>query len=576
MNGKIIPLAHEDDNESPPVGFQLRDDGMYYRSCNEKGAEWLRLCSPLRVLALARDSSSSGWGKFVELTDYDMRVHRKIIPARMLASEGRELIADLMDSGLQLAPGHSARIALLRLLTLWTSKARVLTATRLGWVGDSFTSFLVGPHRCLGSEVAMPLPGIATAAEAMRERGTVAEWRNEVAQLCAGNTQLIAGISLAFAGPLLKPLQLDGGGLHLRGPSSRGKTTILRAAVSVWGEPAMLQSWRATDNGLEGVAATFNDTLCALDEIGEAPARSVSEMAYMLANGTGKARATKTGNAAPQQRWRVMVLSSGEISIAEKIREGGILAKAGTEVRILDIPADRHEHGCFNHLHASPDAAAYSQRVANATAQFYGSAGQQFVAALIESLETNLDCVRESMARTKEWSSATYNCSGEGQIQRAVTRIALIGAAGELATRFGLTGWRVGSAEAAARDLLDLMIAERGGVEPQEKRDAIVRTRAFLSEHGSARFEELECLGRRERIPNHAGWRDAEWFYISHDSWKAIHQGIGAQQAARYLQSAGHLRVEEVNRLTIRMPGKVTGRPRVYAVSQAILGDDRG
>ncbi len=50
---------------------------------------------------------------------------------------------------------------------------------------------------------------------------------------------------------------------------STGKSTVLRVASSVWGGFDYLQSWRATSNGLEGIAAAHNDSLLCLDEIGE-------------------------------------------------------------------------------------------------------------------------------------------------------------------------------------------------------------------------------------------------------------------------------------------------------------------
>lgn len=48
---------------------------------------------------------------------------------------------------------------------------------------------------------------------------------------------------------------------------------------------------------LRGTAAAHCDNLLCLDEIGQASSRVVSEVAYMLANGQGKARANKEGNA---------------------------------------------------------------------------------------------------------------------------------------------------------------------------------------------------------------------------------------------------------------------------------------
>ena len=45
--------------------------------------------------------------------------------------------------------------------------------------------------------------------------------------------------------------------------------------------------------------------------------KQAGEAAYMLANGKGKARASRTGDARAPASWRLLFLSSGEIGITE-------------------------------------------------------------------------------------------------------------------------------------------------------------------------------------------------------------------------------------------------------------------
>src|ERR1700761_2780741 len=143
-------------------------------------------------------------------------------------------------------------------------------------------------------------------------------------------------MSAAMAGPLLGPLNIDGAGLHIYGDSSTGKTTAETAAVSVWGGPQFKRTWRATANGLEGAGTLHSDTLLALDELGEIDPKSLYEAAYALINGMGKTRANRHGEARQATRWRVFLLSTGELTIAARMGAGGIEAKAGQELRILD------------------------------------------------------------------------------------------------------------------------------------------------------------------------------------------------------------------------------------------------
>ena len=78
-----------------------------------------------------------------------------------------------------------------------------------------------------------------------------------------------------------------------------------------------------TSNAVEGVAALHSDTLLALDEIGQADARDIGAMAYMLANGQGKSRMDHSASLRPSLRFRTLFLSSGEQGIGDKSAEAG-------------------------------------------------------------------------------------------------------------------------------------------------------------------------------------------------------------------------------------------------------------
>ena len=59
------------------------------------------------------------------------------------------------------------------------------------------------------------------------QAGDLEGWKESVGKLCVGNSRVVLAISAALAAPLLTPVGLEGGGLHLVGPSSTGKTTAL-------------------------------------------------------------------------------------------------------------------------------------------------------------------------------------------------------------------------------------------------------------------------------------------------------------------------------------------------------------
>jgi len=96
--------------------------------------------------------------------------------------------------------------------------------------------------------------------------------------------------------------------------------------------------------------------LLPLDELGVASAKEVSDTVYSLASGVGKQRAQRDGSPRAPNVWRVMILSTGELAVADKIREAGGRARAGQEVRILDIEADAGKgFGVFDHAGTEAD-----------------------------------------------------------------------------------------------------------------------------------------------------------------------------------------------------------------------------
>jgi putative DNA primase/helicase len=566
------------DDNPPPSGFEIRDDGIYYQFETKEGErKWSWLCSPIRVLALPRGADGKGWGRLLEIVDPDGNRHRWAAPAELFAGDGAELRRECLRLGLSLDHGNAARTKFSQLLQQWMPKERATTTERLGWTDESCVTFVTGGGRIIGETgVVYQSEHAPGAAAEMRAAGKLDEWRCTVGEACIGNPIMVLAVSLAFAGALFEPIQREGGGLHLRGRSSRGKSTVLRVAVSVWGAPNFLQSWRATSNGLEGVAAARNGSLIALDEMGEITAHEAGNTAYMLANGQAKARATRTGAARPATRWRTAILSSGEISLADKMAEAGQRARAGQEVRLLDVQADEQTFGAFDNLHGQDEPAAFADHVGRMAARDYGTAGPAFVERLVADLDDALADIRRAAEAFKVEAADALDLPGEGQTRRAFDRFSLIAAAGEMATTWGITGWPKGEANRAALAGLRLWIAGRGGAGPAEDREAVDRTRAFIVANGDARFERLDDTATigGPRVHNRAGWRDGMLYYIAADTWaKEVHAGADPTQAARAVRAAGFLETDSDGKhLTRKTPSSVAGRPRCYCVKTDIMG----
>ena len=463
----------------------MSDDGVWHEAIDQDGKrkapEWV--CSRLDVEALTRDQDGGGWGYLLNFTDPLGKLKTWAMPARMLSGDGGEYRAALLNSGLRIAPSPRARNLLTQFIQTRQPDAFASCTDRIGWHGRAF----VLPRETIGDGAERIVFQSENQIEnTFTVKATPEAWIERVGMLCIGNSRLAFAVACAFAGPLLRPAGVESGGFHYRGDSSSGKTTALKVAASVYGGASYLQRWRTTDNALEAIAAQHSDCLLILDELSQVDPKTAGECAYMLANEQGKARATRTGTPRARQTWRLLFLSAGELGLSDHMAEGMKRIKVGQETRMADIPADAGAGmGAFENLHGHEGGSAFARHITGQAASVYGATGR----AWLEHLTTTADTLK---ARIRNAAAALgaqiVPEAASGQVERVGARFALVGAAGELATAAGLTGWPVGESERAARDCFNAWLAARGGIGNGEVVAMLRQVRRFLETHGEGRF----------------------------------------------------------------------------------------
>jgi len=384
------PTSTVAQDEQPSPRFIINDTGVFYN--DNDVMRWI--CSKLEVTALVRDPLSENWGRLLAFYDADGQLHQWAMPMEMLKGGGDELRGELLRLGLEIAPSPRMRNLLTEYIMTSKPEARARCVIRTGWYPPVF----VLPNHTIGSAAEKIIFQSENPSQDYKQSGTLIEWQQAIALPCQGNSRLVLAISCAFAALILQPAGVESGGLNLVGESSTGKTTALRIAASVYGAPDYLYRWRATTNGLEALAAVRCDTLLILDELAQVDPKEAGEIAYMLANGSGKARASRSGRAKSRHEWRILFLSAGEISLAQHMREVGKKAKTGQEVRLVDIPADAKKgYGIFEVLQGYESAAVFSKALMDATHQYYGTAAPAFLEKITALYNTGslLDVTRE-------------------------------------------------------------------------------------------------------------------------------------------------------------------------------------
>ena len=553
----------------------------YIKGKDDDGESIMRLfliCGPLELIAEARTDGKDGWSKVFKLTNRDGMKIVVTIPSELLAGEGIELRKILYDKGLSVSTNSHARDFLMEYVASTEVQARICKVEKVGWHGNVFvtTNGVIGQSDA-GEEIhfdGMLLSKVGKTA------GTLESWQKEIALPAVGNSRLVFVLSLAFAAPLLKLTKTESGIFHLVGQSSKGKTTALTVSGSVWGggdSEANIKSWRATANGLEGIAAGHNDVLLCLDEMSQIKGSEAGAAAYMLANGIGKQRAGKTGEPRPPKTWRTLVLSSGEVDLNTKIKEDDPQRQvaAGQLIRVVDIGADAESNlGIFEKLNGFRTAEEMAVSLNRSALENYGHSGTAFVEMLSRDIEGSATHAIALMGNCLP--KLNVPAKADSQVVRVAKRFALVAAAGEMATTMGILPWTEGEATNAAKILFHNWLDRRGGTGALEADSALAQVRYFLFTNGYNFFEvdnemvkpiDLERKGFK-RVFGSFG----SCYCFPPEVWKRnVCAGLDPSFVAKTLAIMGYMVTDSGrNDKTVRTS---FGTMKVYAVKETVMMD---
>jgi uncharacterized protein (DUF927 family) len=557
-----------------PQGFELDASGLHKI---RDGGERTFLCSRLEVVARARNKDQEDWSKQLRWWDKDECEHYWVMPMELLAGEKNELLKRLLRGGLHIntrQPKAADDIA--DYLNRSAPLDDVRCVQSVGWHDSAYVlpdeSF--GPE---GGETIM-LYDETPSAHRIRVSGSVEDWREHVGRRCVGNSRLVFAASVAFAGPLLRPLSELGGGFHLRGGSSLGKTTALYVAGSVWGgggDKGFIRSWRATGAGIESISPLHNDGFLCLDDLGQVLAQDAGRVAYQLANGQTTQRANRRGGARASEDFLLIFLSTGEISLAQHVRESGQQVRGGQEIRMCDVPADAGKgFGLFEKLNGAATPAEMATELRTAALRFYGAPIRSFLPALIGS---------EWQARVEQCRN-TFRASvrelyGDvsSETSRAIARFSIVAAAGELASEIGTTGWPAGEATGATLVCFSAWFREKGSAGPMDEAAAFHQVVELLERHGGSRFQENKetVRDRLGFIGIHKASGEKEFWILGEQFEREFCRNFDSKVVAAELKRRGFLRTDSEgnNRFKVKanIPAMGNARPRVYAIPMRIL-----
>lgn len=395
------------------------------------------------------------------------------------------------------APVHSANVnAVARYLgdfELHNSDrlVQMKLATRLGW--ESGGAF-VWPQGATGYRVRLGNEGVHMAGWG-RTYGTWENWCTMARRFVAHYPIPMAALYASAVSPLLEVLGLDGFTFDLSGQTSSGKTSALTFVCSFWGAPwkgdgGVLRSCdTASTVGPEILMHTqrslpmFMDETQHLAKSGDRGKQILEQMLYAVTGGMSRVRGAKEGGLQATRTWRLMMLTTGESSMASFAEAGGAVVRAMC-IRSAPFPGEQ----------GSIDCNAMLDRVMDD----YGHGGRRWT----DWLERNQEKVRA------DWPAFLkgFTDSKRGAAHRMAKHVAVIAFAGHLLHEHlevpGSEGWNdvVNVLHNAATD------GVRGTDRPGDALDDVVswvmssgdsvsRYDVVLGEWGS-RDKRMDCIGR--------------------------------------------------------------------------------
>lgn len=522
----------------------------------------------LDVIAIGRTAKNQGYSSLLEWEDIDGNTHQEIISQADLEGEAKDVRRMLADGGLRLKSKSGSIDYLIDYLRSCAPDRRFIIVDRLGWHKNKDGKlFFALKDKVIGQsqeEIIFNSTAPDEALPALEVSGTAEEWRDNVANLCNYSTRATLGVCMAFAAPMARLLDVPTFGIHLKGKTSRGKSTVACIASSVYGRfSSYKKSWQGTQTGMEGLAYNYNDLLLPLDEISNIDPKDVSNVIYAIGNEVDKNRGAKNGLNRTTKTWREVVLSTGEETVTEMLRKANLKAQAGLEVRMPSINAqatDDEEMGVNESFPAGYNAQSYKELLEGNCKKYHGAVFERWIEFLITLDPDNL---REEYTRFRDSFIQEYRPTNQNR--RIANNFAFVAFAGELATGAGLTGWemeRETSGHSWAREAVGICFKSAldiiGNGLPIKDKKALEHIETLLLENRSnflngalgSSFAPSPCWGYRLLI---GAPEVGEVFYIPPTIFaKNFCAVMGEKETAQLLKKYGLLETE-AGRLKKRM-----------------------
>lgn len=215
------------------------------------------------------------------------------------------------------------------------------------------------------------------ADRAFAHAGKLEEWKHVPRMYMTLKQQMsIFALCCSLASPFMKYgiAEAKNSYVNLYSPEGgKGKSTLLRAAHSIWGNPQYAFGSPAASVSQRGKAmSVWNNLPYFVDEITRMKDEDMNHMVYTLAGGMDKDRLKSNADLTMTGQWSMFTMSTANRSIKEALAK----YSGDTDATLLRVT----EYECdFPNYDGQPEIQAYIRAVIDVMEKNYGVAGPEFM-----------------------------------------------------------------------------------------------------------------------------------------------------------------------------------------------------
>jgi uncharacterized protein DUF927 len=385
---------------------------VHERSCTActppptgESCEYEEKKNPLTIRKTARIRDDA-IGQYIEIVEFPVSesatARLELAPA--VIHELRQFAAKLRDAGAILPRGDKQRRKLLRSVADSKAPKELVYAAETGWLNDECAVFVkadgVIGHPDTNIIGTNPNRDVDDQSGHLSIAGTWQTWKSSVAQKARLSSIFMFAICVGLAAPLLRIIEHQSFSICIVGRTRIGKTVATLFGASVRGIARIgdLITWNIKEDRLEQRLVEYNDSIFPIDDLNKMRGSDrdrferIEDVAYLIEQGHQKGRHSFFAKAhGAARKWRVILLTSHELSVAELADKLKQERREGATVRLSDMPGQldglKHIFDRFKTTMDAPTFKRWSRKqftdIARACAENHGAVFERYIDRLI-------------------------------------------------------------------------------------------------------------------------------------------------------------------------------------------------